>query len=41
MPKKYGVSISFGPELAIFRKTLGVNQWILSKNVKFFKTRKN
>jgi hypothetical protein len=38
--KKYRVSISFCPKLAIFSKTVGYI-WILSENLKFFKTYKN
>jgi hypothetical protein len=41
MTKKYKVSVSFYPKLAIFKKTAGYYLWISSENVKFFKTRKN
>jgi hypothetical protein len=41
MIKKYKVSVSFYPKLAIFEKTAGYYLWISSENVKFFKTRKN
>jgi hypothetical protein len=41
MTKKYDVSVSFYPKLAIFGKTVCYYLWISSENVKFFKTRKN
>jgi hypothetical protein len=37
---KRGVSVSFWRQMAIFAKTVGANQWILSENFKNFKTRK-
>jgi hypothetical protein len=40
MTKKYGVSVSFCPKLAIFGKTAGQHLWILSEKLRIFKTRK-
>jgi hypothetical protein len=39
--KNYRVSVSFCHNLAFFGKTEDQQLWILSRNLKFFKTRKN
>jgi hypothetical protein len=41
MAQKYGVSTSFHRKLAIFGKTVGSHQCILSENLIFFKTHEN
>jgi hypothetical protein len=39
--KKYGVSVSFYHKLVVYGKTVGKQLWILSDNLKKFKTCKN